>query len=222
VISGRLNRPLLLGHRGARAEKSIPENTLASFDFALAHGCDGFEFDVRLSADQQGVLCHDATYGKHRIADCSATQLALPLLSEVLRRYQNSAFLDIELKVPGLERIVADLLRIHPPAHGYVISSFIPKILLTLGAMNSSTPLGLICETPSQFAIWPSLPLECLILQHKLVRPAVLSKLKIAGKKVFVWTVNSPREIRKFRQWEVDAIISDYPQRLANQELSRR
>ena len=44
-------RPLLLGHRGARAEKSISENTLASFDLALAQGCDGFEFDVRLAAD---------------------------------------------------------------------------------------------------------------------------------------------------------------------------
>ena len=32
------NRPLLLGHRGARAIKSIPENTLASFDRALAGG----------------------------------------------------------------------------------------------------------------------------------------------------------------------------------------
>ncbi len=35
-------RPLLLGHRGARSEKSPPENTFAAFDFALASGCDGF------------------------------------------------------------------------------------------------------------------------------------------------------------------------------------
>ena len=43
-------RPLLLGHRGARSEKSIPENTLASFDLR-SPGCDGFEFDVRLTAE---------------------------------------------------------------------------------------------------------------------------------------------------------------------------
>ncbi|MCU1303492.1 MAG: glycerophosphoryl diester phosphodiesterase, partial [Candidatus Sulfotelmatobacter sp.] len=52
------NHPLLLGHRGVRAEKSIPENSLPSFDLALAQGCDGFEFDVRLSADGQAVICH--------------------------------------------------------------------------------------------------------------------------------------------------------------------
>ena len=34
-----------------RARKSIPENTFTLFDQALADGCDGFEFDVRLSAD---------------------------------------------------------------------------------------------------------------------------------------------------------------------------
>ena len=41
-------RPLLLGHRGAGAHKVIPENTPASFDQALADGCDGFEFDCEL------------------------------------------------------------------------------------------------------------------------------------------------------------------------------
>jgi glycerophosphoryl diester phosphodiesterase len=36
--------PLLLGHRGARADKSVPENTVASFDLSLAYRCDGFLF----------------------------------------------------------------------------------------------------------------------------------------------------------------------------------
>jgi glycerophosphoryl diester phosphodiesterase len=88
--------PLLLGHRGARADKSIPENTLASFDLALAQGCDGFEFDVRLTSDGQAVICHDATSGRLKIAESPAQSLNLPGLREVLTRYQN-AFLDIEL-----------------------------------------------------------------------------------------------------------------------------
>ena len=44
-------RPLLLGHRGARATRHVPENTLASFELCLEHGCDGFEFDIRRSSD---------------------------------------------------------------------------------------------------------------------------------------------------------------------------
>ena len=62
------SRPLLLGHRGARALKSIPENTLASFDQALADGCDGFEFDVRLTADGTPAICHDPQSGSLEIA----------------------------------------------------------------------------------------------------------------------------------------------------------
>src|ERR1700675_4045544 len=88
--------PLLLGHRGARADKSIPESTLASFDLALAQGCDGFEFDVRLTADRQAAVCHDPTIRGLKIAESSAQELALPLLREVLNRYQSTAFLDVE------------------------------------------------------------------------------------------------------------------------------
>ena len=95
-------RPLLLGHRGARAVKAIPENTLSSFDLALAHGCDGFEFDVRLTADGEAVVCHDAKNEGIEIARASVEELPqLPRLREVLARYRHSAFLDIELKVVG-------------------------------------------------------------------------------------------------------------------------
>jgi glycerophosphoryl diester phosphodiesterase len=59
---GAITRPLLLGHRGARGIRSIPENTIASFDRALADGCDGFEFDVRLTADGEAVICHDPVF----------------------------------------------------------------------------------------------------------------------------------------------------------------
>src|SRR6202140_5839691 len=116
-------RPLLLGHRGARARKSIPENTLASFDQALADGCDGFEFDLRLSVDGKPVVCHDPQTGSLEIARAPAEQLPpLPQLHDVLARYQDRAFLDIELKVSGLENITVALLRKHPPRRGLVVS----------------------------------------------------------------------------------------------------
>src|ERR1700751_1356003 len=103
------NRPLLLGHRGARAIQSIPENTFASFDRALADGCDGFEFDVRLTADEEAVVCHDPKAAGFGSSRATAKQLShLPRFRDVLQRYRDS-FLDIELKVKGLERITLDL-----------------------------------------------------------------------------------------------------------------
>lgn len=209
-----MTRPLLLGHRGVRAEKSIPENSLASFDRALAHGCDGFEFDVRLSSDGQPVLCHDATVRGAEVAQSSAQLLGLPLLGDVLSRYQTTAFLDIELKISGLEAATMDLLRAHPPARGYVISSFLPEVLQAVHSMDANIPLGLICETRTEFALWPRLPVEYVIPHKKLVSGKVVVEMKTKGRKILVWTVNSTQEMKRFAKWEVDGIISDDPRKL--------
>src|SRR5271165_1787153 len=117
-----MNDPLLLGHRGARAVRTIPENTVASFDRALADGCDGFEFDVRLTEDEEAVVCHDPKTEGFQVARATAKQVShLPRLRDVLQRYRDS-FLDIELKVKGLERIMVDLFFRHRPRHGFVVS----------------------------------------------------------------------------------------------------
>jgi glycerophosphoryl diester phosphodiesterase len=202
---------LLIGHRGARADKSIPENTLASFDRALAQGCDGFEFDVRLTADGEAVVSHDATIGRLKIEECSAKALTLPTLRNVLTRYQGNAFLDVELKVAGLERITADLLCELAPARGVVVSSFLPEVLRTMHAWNARIPLGLICETREELERWPLLPVEYVIPNHKVLRKNVLSQLKAAGKKILVWTVNLPADMRGLAKAGVDGIISDSP-----------
>jgi glycerophosphoryl diester phosphodiesterase len=55
-------RPLLLGHRGTCRSASVRENTFNAFNLALTRGCDGFEFDVRLTADRVAVVCHDPEY----------------------------------------------------------------------------------------------------------------------------------------------------------------
>jgi len=210
-----LIRPLLLGHRGARGEKTAPENTLASFDLALAQGCDGFEFDVRLTADGQAVVCHDATTGGLKVAESSARELALPWLHEVVSRFQKTAFLDVELKVPGLEKITTSLLHNLPPARGFVVSSFLPEVLEAIHNLDVTIPLGVICETPAQFRLWPRLPVTYVIPHYKLLRRNVVSQLKTAGKKILVWTVNVAVDMRRFSDWGVDGIVSDNPKRLA-------
>ena len=138
------SRPLLLGHRGARSVKAIPENTYPSFDLALAHGCDGFEFDVRLTADGDAVVCHDAKAGGVEIARASSQNLPqVPRLRDILARYQHTAYLDIELKVAGLENITVKMLREYEPSRGYVVSSFLPEVLHALHAEDSVGSAGI-------------------------------------------------------------------------------
>jgi glycerophosphoryl diester phosphodiesterase len=202
-------RPRLLGHRGARALKSIPENTIASFDRALADGCDGFEFDVRLTEDEEAVVCHDAKISGYDVSRTMAKQLSqLPRLRDVLQRYRDS-FLDIELKVKGLERITLDLFLRHKPRRGFVVSSFQPGSLKSVRTLDATVPLGLICESKTQLRLWNELPVEYVIPQHELVDPELVRKIKGAGKKVIVWTVNDLADIERLAEYGVDGIISD-------------
>jgi glycerophosphoryl diester phosphodiesterase len=209
------NRALLLGHRGARGVKSVAENTLASFDLALSQGCHGFEFDVRLTGDAQALICHDPTTHGLEISQHPAQSLALPSLHDVLARYQSTAFLDIELKVPGLERITIDLLRERLPDSGFVISSFIPEVLTGIHDLDKTIALGLICETKAQLSLWNELPVSYVIPHYKLLSQKLLREIKTKDKKVLVWTVNAPASIKQFSSWGVDGIISDYPERLS-------
>jgi glycerophosphoryl diester phosphodiesterase len=204
-----MTRPLLLGHRGARAFRYIPENTLASFELCLQHGCDGFEFDVRLSGDGHAVICHDATTGAMEIAATAATVLPLPTLKDVLREFSHRAFLDIELKVAGLEAQTLAILRAYPPKKGYVVSSFRPDVLAAICELDPAIPLGYLCESADQLREWREAPAEWVIPQFRLTDGVLVEQVHAAGKKIMVWTVNRVEQMREFAACGVDAIISD-------------
>jgi glycerophosphoryl diester phosphodiesterase len=205
-----MSRPLLLGHRGARSSRSIPENTLASFDLALEHGCDGFEFDVRQTGDGRCVICHDPEIHGVEIARAGAGDLAdLPVLERVLARYRDRAFLDIEIKVPGIENAVIQCVRTHPPQRGYVVSSFLPEVLLKLREFDADLALGLICETKAQLAAWDRLPVQFVIPHYTLTDINVCDAVHAAGRKLFTWTVNRQEQMLRFKGMGVDGIISD-------------
>ncbi len=202
--------PLLLGHRGARSYPGVLENTCASFDLALANGCCGFEFDVRRTACGSAVICHDPQAGRVTISRARATQLPhLPTLGQILQKYQGEAFLDIELKVRNLESIVLTALHDFPPKRGYVISSFLPDVVMELKARSASAQIGIICENAGQLARWPKLPVDYVIAQHSLVDRDLVRNVHNADLKLFVWTVNDHEFMMRFAGWGVDGIISD-------------
>lgn len=204
---------LLLGHRGARSSPHIPENTLESFELALLHGCEGFEFDVRLSADDAAVICHDPESGGLEIANTTSAGLALPRLNEVLGRFASRAFLDIELKVVGLETQLLAALRVHPPAKGFVVSSFLPQILAAIHRLDASIPLGFIYD---HAGVGPpaGLPLAWLIPYHTLITRDLINEAHAAGRRVMAWTVNRAEKMRDLASWGIDAIVSDETERL--------
>jgi glycerophosphoryl diester phosphodiesterase len=200
----------LLGHRGSRATTSIPENTLASFDLALDHGCDGFEFDVRLTADGRAVVCHDPKVGGITVAKATSKQLLhLPLLEDVVQRYAGRAFLNIELKVPGLESKVVSELNVHTPARGCVVSSFEPEVVIELKRCNASIQVGIILDQHAQLEQCRELTVDYVIPHFSLVTQELVGQLHHAGKRLITWTVNDRASMLRLADWGVDGIISD-------------
>lgn len=201
---------LLLGHRGTRCSRSVPENTFAAFDLALEHGCDGFEFDVRLTADGVPVVCHDAKFKRLTISRTAAAGLPeLSTLEAVLEQYSTRAFLDIELKVSGSESQLLQLLAGRRLPKGFVISSFLPNVLLELRRVDPDIPLGLICENTGQLRGWPELPIDTIIADQSLVTSRLLNDVHQAGKRLWSWTVNRKATMIRLADWGVDGIISD-------------
>jgi len=175
----------------------------------LQHGCDGFEFDVRLSADGQAVVCHDATIGGMKIENTASKSLPLPALEAALRQFADRAFLDIELKVAGLESQTLAELHKYPPQKGYVVSSFLPEVLRAIHGLDPAIPLGSLCDTAAQLRGWREMPAEWVIPHFKLADGELVELVHAAEKKIMVWTVNRAELMREFAAWGVDAIISD-------------
>jgi glycerophosphoryl diester phosphodiesterase len=205
------SRPLLLGHRGAKLH--APENTLEAFHLALQHGCDGFEFDVRRTADGKAVVCHDPHVQGMDVAHNTFASLRnrfkLPGLEEVMAAFAGKAYLDIELKVQGLERLTLDLLKKHPPRHGHMVSSFSPEVLLGLRALDITVPLGYISDERNKTVLWKSLPVQFAVLHSSLVTPQLVDEVHAAGRKVVIWTVNDAQQMQQWNHAGVDGIISD-------------
>jgi glycerophosphoryl diester phosphodiesterase len=230
------SRPLLLGHRGCRL-RGFHENFHSAFAHALASGCDGFEFDVRLTADQRPICLHDPSVAHLEVSSSTYEQLskeyfkkpphssfatktdvreAIPCLPEVLETYSRSAFLNLELKVPGLERFVLQLLRKQPPRRGYFVSSFLPEVICELAELateelGQAVQVGYLFDTVSGLHNWPNMPGPWVVPRHDLLTREFVKSVHDAGRKVMAWTVNRRNEMLRLAEWGVDGLISDDP-----------
>ena len=144
-----------------------------------------------------------------RIETTASERLALPTLEDVLEQFAERAFLDIELKVAGLEAQTLAELRKHPPKKGYVVSSFLPEVLAAIRDFDPTIPLGFLCDKQAQLRGWRDRATEWVIPHCDLANRELVELVHGAGQKILVWTVNRAEHMREFATWGVDAMISD-------------
>ena len=206
---------LLLGHRGARLY--APENTIPAFDLSLHHGADGFEFDVRCTRSKESIVCHDRKFNRLAVRTRTLAQIHAkcsvdgkpPCLEDVLELYSRKAFLNIEVKVRGMEQVVYQAVKRFPPQRGYFISSFLPSVVRKLHALDRSLILGAISKSYWHLRRWKTLPVSYVVPHYGLLTSKLVAELHAAGKTVITWTVNDPRKMLSAARMGVDGIISD-------------
>ena len=231
---------LLFGHRVARGE--APENTLPGFAHALAAGVAAVELDVRLAADGQLVVVHDATVDRTTtaagpVSAFSAAALAaldaraafpdwpapagVPRLSEVLDLCAGRARLAIELKTdspPRLEAVCATLialLRLRGVERAVTLTSFDPLALEIARRLAPALPRAYIGAYDTPAFLETALRLGCRQADMPLARSSAgtVRRAQAAGLRVVGWQGNSEADLERLLEWGVDGITSDYPGR---------
>jgi glycerophosphoryl diester phosphodiesterase len=192
-------RSLRLAHRGDW--RAAPENTLEALQAAMrVPGCDGVEFDVRLSRDGVPVLLHDATLARvqhvrQEVDRLDAADLAghgIPRLDEVLAALPG-AWMDIELKGDDHGEATAAVLRSARGAEPTtaVISSFEPPALAAMGDRLPGWTRWLNAEdlSPSTLSLAIGLGCRGVSVLWGAITPAALGRATDAGLEVAAWTV---------------------------------
>ncbi len=133
-----LSKPKLyykVGHRGAAG--LAPENTIASFQKAVASGADMVELDVHQCATGEIIVMHDETVnrttnGSGKIKNLSLSEInsllippdhTIPTLNEVLTAFKDKCFFNIEIKNKRIASEVLSIIKTHRAEDKVIISS---------------------------------------------------------------------------------------------------
>lgn len=233
---------LVIGHRGAGA--LAPENSLAAIRRAVEDGADWVEIDVQESADGEVVVIHDSDFMKIagvdlKVWDATAADLAAidiggrfgpehsgertPTLAQALEAVRGRARLLIELKYYGhdvdLENRVAAAVDGAGMAGEVAVMSLKYAAVLKMAALRPDWPVGVLAAT----AVGDVSRLEgdFVAIRAAAASPGLAARLRRAGKKLFVWTVNDPAEMSAMVSMGVDGLITDDPG-LARRVLAAR
>ncbi len=223
---------LKIGNRGAKGH--LAENTLESIKKALDLGVDGIKIDVHRCASGQLVVFHDFTLdrmtngsgevSKHTLIELKRIDVKghhkIPTLSEVLAFVNNKCLLNIELKGQDTAKEASRLIEFFVEKKGWdynniIVSSFQKNLLETVFKTNSKIPLGVILDTNLDNAVNFAKTIHAVSIHpdFTMLTQEIVESLK-ENYKVFTYTVNNLKPIERMKDYGVDGIISDFPDRL--------
>ncbi|NAY92069.1 glycerophosphodiester phosphodiesterase [Muricauda sp. JGD-17] len=227
------SKPMVIGHRGAMGHET--ENTLASVQKAMDLGVDMIEIDVFKIESGEIVVFHDErverlTNGGGKVEEYNIVDLhqlildgghKIPMIQEVLKLINNQVALNIELKGANTADRVNFILDYYVRERGWtwdniLISSFNWDELREMRKLNSGINIAVLTEDDPLQAIDVAKELNAVAINpdYKTLTEENVAQIQEVGFKIYTWTVNEPNQIEKMKNFGVDGIISDYPERV--------
>lgn len=233
-----MKRTEIFAHRGACGYEA--ENTIEAFALAMEQGADGIELDVQLTRDMELVVIHDETVdrvcnGTGWVKDFTLEELKkfevngdngkkgrIPTLRQVLELVKpGSMKVNIELKTgiywyPEIERLTVEEVKKQGMENRIIYSSFnhysIQKLKTFVPQAETAYLYSDVILNVDQYAKKSGVRGLHPALYHVLMED-FLHQYKKSGLAVRVWTVNEEEYIDKLVRAQVDAVITNYPDR---------
>ncbi len=250
--------PLAIAHRGSRL--LWPENTMTAFQSAIDLGIRFLETDLHQTSDGVIVCFHDETlqrttdgigpirehtwddlrqrdagfwFAPHERYPQRGKEIGIPTLEEAMGTFPDVGFV-LDLKEPGFERTLAQLLRRRGWEHRVIVGSFSDRrlrafrkasegrVATSAGPVESmaifaASRRGRSLGTRARALQFPEEFMFRTLADRSLVRAA-----EAVDRQVHVWTVNDPGHMSAFLDNGVHGIITDRPDLLVDLIEARR
>ncbi|MGA9048999.1 MAG: glycerophosphodiester phosphodiesterase [Dehalococcoidia bacterium] len=220
-----------MAHRGY--SRNFPENTLEAFKAAIELGADGIEFDVQETSDAEFFILHDDDVQGKKIADMLAADIGeirirekykIPSLKETLSICGRALILIVELKqVKSLEKFLA-ILRSNTDTAHVVTVSFDRELISRLAALAPEIMRAVITAAPVDRPeeITTAVGSAAIGLRCQDVHAESVYRLHQNGTMVFVWGCPDAQAVRAVMKFDIDGIISDFPDAVKEGNANRR
>lgn len=151
----------------------------------------------------------------------------IPSLEETMQLINGQCTLLIEIKNSGknkgIENKVAELIKKYNAYNWCIVQSFSTKAIKNTRSIDTKIEVmkifagkmmilpvyydsGVTLASPRRFKL-----ADGININSKFVTARLVKKIHKSGKKIFVWTVNEPEEMKEMINLEVDGVITNYP-----------
>ncbi|MEO9892123.1 glycerophosphodiester phosphodiesterase family protein [Aurantibacter sp.] len=225
-------KPKVIGHRGAMGH--VTENTLESIQKAMDIGVDMIEIDIFKIKSGELIVFHDDTVDrltntKGAVESFTLDELQqlklegdlrIPTLQEVLDIIDNKVELNIELKGSNTTDLLNKMLETNIKdtnwtLDSFIISSFKWDELRSMRNLNDEIRIAVLVgkEIPEATEAAKELSAEAINPHFKALTQENVNEVHKAGFKLYPFTINEPEDIALMKQFGVDGIITNFPER---------